>query len=80
MKPLLEKAKEAKNFAMKEQCYEVAGICRSFEKSVLAESPIDEENVIEVLDVLVRSIKDNKKLKFMVDNGLGWEDVENDID
>ncbi len=42
--------------------------------------PIDKQDVLDEANKLILSLtEDVRKLRFMIDNGLGWEDIRDDI-
>jgi len=40
--------------------------------------PLD-ERLAEANNLIAQLLEDKRKLTFMIENGLGWKDVENDI-
>lgn len=65
-----------KKDSMKEKC--IPG-CKHFHGGEIKhhkDCPFYPESLSRIYDNM---IEENRKLKFMVDNGLGWEDLKNDI-
>ncbi len=58
---LLEKAKEAKYIAIDNQNYAIASACRNLEKSISGGNPIEDEDIIEILDGLIGLIESTKE-------------------